>query len=85
MHKDSNYPPSVIGQIPLSIEPMLSTLSFNEKTFQEAVPPYLKAFQNSSYRHTLTYKRPKKENNTTNINETKRKKEQTKNMVQYTI
>ena len=38
IHKDSNYPPNVIRQIPLSIESRLSILSFNEKIFQEAVP-----------------------------------------------
>ena len=37
IHKNSNHPPSVIRQIPLSIESRLSTLSFNEKIFQEAV------------------------------------------------
>ena len=47
IHKNSNHPLSVIRQIPLSIESRLSTLSFNEKIFQEAVPPYQKALQNS--------------------------------------
>ena len=42
IHKDSNYSPSVIRQIPLSIESRLSTLYINEKIFQEAVPSYLK-------------------------------------------
>ena len=32
----------------------LSTLSFNEKVFQEALPFYQKAFQNSGYNHTFT-------------------------------
>ena len=45
--KYSNHLPSVIRQIPLSIE------SFNEKIFQEPVCPYPKALQNSGYRHTL--------------------------------
>ena len=44
IHKNSNHPPSVIRQIPLSIESRLSTLSFNEKIFQEAVPLHQKAF-----------------------------------------
>ena len=44
IHKNSNHLPSVIQQIPLSIESRLSTLSFNEKIFQEAVPPHQKAF-----------------------------------------
>ena len=38
INKNSKHPPSVIQQIPLSIESRLSTLSFNEKIFQEAVP-----------------------------------------------
>ena len=41
--KKSNHPPSVIQQIPLSIESRLSTLSINEIIFQEAVHPYQKA------------------------------------------
>ena len=52
IHKDSNHPPSVIWQILLSIELRLSTLSINEKIFQEAVPPYQKGLQSSGYRHT---------------------------------
>ena len=72
IYKNPNHPPRFIRRIPLSIESRLSTLSFNEKVFQEAVPPYQKAFQNSGYRHTLTYKRLKNDNNSTNINKTKR-------------
>ena len=72
IHKNSNHPPSVIRQIPLSIESRLSTISFNEKIFQEAVTPYQKALQNSGYRHTLTNKSPKNDNNSTNINKNKR-------------
>ena len=72
IHKNSNHQPGVIRQIPLSIESRLSTLSFNEKIFQEAVPPYQKALQNSGYRHTLTYKCPKNDNNSTNIYKNKR-------------
>ena len=72
IHKNSKHPPSVIRQVPLSIESRLSTLFFNEKIFQEAVPPYQKALQNSGYRHTLTYKRPENDNNSTNIIKIKR-------------
>ena len=46
---------------------MLSTLSFNEKIFQEAVPSYQKLLQNSGYRHALTFKRPKNHNNSTKL------------------
>ena len=71
IHKISNYSPSVIRQTLLSIESRLSTLSFNEKIFQEAVALYQKALQNSGYKHTLTYKRPKNDNSSTNINNIK--------------
>ena len=67
-----SHPPNVIWQIPVSIESRLSIVSFNEKMFQEAVPPYQKALQNSGYRHTLTYKRPKNNHNSTNIIKVKR-------------
>ena len=33
IHKNSNHPPNVIRQIPLSIESRLSTLSFNKKKY----------------------------------------------------
>ena len=46
----------------------LSTLSFNEKIFQEPSPPYQKVLRNSGYRHTLTYKRPENDDSSTNIN-----------------
>ena len=72
IHKNSNHPPSVIRQIPISVESRLSTLSFKEKLFQEASPPYQEVLQNSGYRHTLNYKRPENENNSTNINRVKR-------------
>ena len=60
-----------IHQVRLSIESRLFTLSFNEKIFPEVVPPYQKAFQNSGYRCTLTYKHLKNDNNSTNINKIK--------------
>ena len=52
IHKNSNHPPSVIRRIPLSIESRLSTLSFNEKIFQVAVPlsSTSKTLQNSGYK-----------------------------------
>ena len=50
IHKNPNHPPGVIWEIPLSIESRLSTLSFNEKIIQEAVPPCRKALLNSGCR-----------------------------------
>ena len=62
--------------MPLSIEARLSTLSFNGKIFQEAVIPNQKALQNSVYRHTLTYKSPENDSNSTDINKNKRNRKQ---------
>ena len=42
IHRNSNHPLSAIRQVPLSIESRLSTISFNEKIFQEAVRLYQK-------------------------------------------
>ena len=72
IQKNSNHPPSVIRQIPLFIESRLSNLYFYEKIFQEAVAPYQKGIQNSGYKHTLTYKCPENDNNSTSINKIKR-------------
>ena len=56
IHKDSNHPSSIIRQIPLSIESKLFALSYSKKIFQEAIPSFQKASQNSGY-PSLTYKR----------------------------
>ena len=50
IHKSPNHPPSAIRRIPLFIESRLSTISFNEKIFPGAIPPYQNALQNSGYR-----------------------------------
>ena len=36
IHKDSNHPPSILKQIPASIEKRISTLSSNETIFNES-------------------------------------------------
>ena len=56
MHKDSNPPPSIIRQIPLSIEKRISNLSSNEHIFTEAILYYEAALQRSGYNHNFTYK-----------------------------
>ena len=40
IHKESNHPPSVTKQLPISIETRLSKLSSNEKVFHESVSIY---------------------------------------------
>ena len=38
IHKQSNYPPSIIKQLPLSVERRLSKFSSNEKIFNDSIP-----------------------------------------------
>ena len=55
LHKDINQPPVVtIREILVFIESRLTTLSYNEKIFQEALPPNHKVLQNSGIKHTFT-------------------------------
>ena len=54
IHKESNHPPSITKQLPISIESRLSKLSSNEKVFNEAIPIYQDALDKSGYKHQLT-------------------------------
>ena len=56
IHKDSNYPLSILNQIPTSIEKRISTLSSNESK-----EIYQKAVEKSGYRQTFKY-HPSNEN-----------------------
>ena len=40
IQKESNHPPSIIKQVPFSIESRLSSLSSSEKIFNESTPIY---------------------------------------------
>ena len=54
-HKDSNHPPSILKQIPTSIEKRISTLWSNETIFNESKEIYQKALEKSGYQQTLKY------------------------------
>ena len=62
IHKESNHPPSIIKQLPLSIESRLSSISSNQKVFQESIPVYEEALIKSGYNHELKYKTSVKTN-----------------------
>ena len=51
IHKESNHPPSILRQIPLSIESRLSKHSSNEKIFKESAQIYQEALKKSGYDH----------------------------------
>ena len=57
IHKESNHPPSILRQIPLSIESRLSKHSSNEKVFKESAQIYQEALKKSGYDHQLIYQK----------------------------
>ena len=55
IHVQSNHPPSIKKQIPISTEKRLSSISCNEAEFEKAKPLYQAALEKSGYKHKLTY------------------------------
>ena len=54
--------PSIIKEIPQSIEKRLSTLSSSKNIFQESAIYYEKCLKNSGYKTKLQYQQPKESN-----------------------
>ena len=57
IHEDSNHALSIIKQIPFSIKSRLSSLSSNEKIFNESTPIYQEALKKSGYDYKLKYQK----------------------------
>ena len=57
IHKQSNHSPSIIKQLPLSVERRSSKLSSNEKIFNDSVLIYQEALIKAGYNHKLTYQK----------------------------
>ena len=55
VHKLSNHPPSVLKNIPESVNKRLSTVSSNEEMFNTAVDQYQEALYRSGYEYKLQY------------------------------
>ena len=53
---ESNNPPSIIKQLPLSIESRRLSLCASEEIFNDSVIPYQGALDKSGYKHKLKYK-----------------------------
>ena len=68
IHKESNHPLSIIKQVSFSIESHLSSLSSNEKTFNESTPIYQEELKKSGYDYKLKYQQ-----NTSTANSTEKK------------
>ena len=62
IHVNSDHPPSIIKDIPRSIEKGLSILSSSKHIFQESAVYYEKCLKNSGYKTKLQYQQPKENN-----------------------
>ena len=62
IHISLNHPPSIIKEIPRSIEKRLSILSSSKDIFQESAIYYEKCLKNSGYKTKLQYQQPKENN-----------------------
>ena len=72
VNKNSNHPPSITRNLPLTVNRRLSSISANEEVFKAAIPPYQKALADSGYSCELkfepdTNKQTKKKNRSRNI------------------
>ena len=55
IHKHSNHPPSILRQLPASINKRISTLSSDKQAFNDAVQAYQNALGHSNSSHKLQY------------------------------
>ena len=59
VHMQSNHPPSILKNIPASVNRRLSSISANEEVFKGAIAPYQEALKNSGYNFELKFDPPK--------------------------
>ena len=71
IHRESNHPPSIIKQLPLSVESCLSKSSSDENVFIRATSVYHEALKRVRYNHKLTYNNSGKYNSKNNNNNNK--------------
>ncbi len=64
VHCNSNHPPTIIKQIPKSINKRISSLSANRSSFESTAPVYREALKCSNYKDPFTY------HPSTNLNKT---------------
>ena len=58
IHVNSDHPPSILKQLPVSIEKRLSSLSSSKEIFEEAAPYYEQYLSNCGYKEKLNYRDP---------------------------
>ena len=71
MHSQSNHPPSILKNIPESVNKRLSNISSNKKIFDEASPPYQEALQKSGYNYKLKHEPLNKQGSNSNRKRTR--------------
>ena len=59
VHIKSNHPPTVLKEIPKSINKRLSKISSTEREFNAAKDEYQKALNKSRHTHKLVYEKSK--------------------------
>ena len=69
VHVQSNHPPSILRNIPASVNRRLSSISFNEEIFKAAIPPFQEALKKSGHSFELKFEPP----------QTREKKKKTRN------
>ena len=67
INKHSNHPPSILRQLPTSINKRISTLSSDKQTFEDAAPAYQNALGHSNFSRKLEYTRRMKHNDPAGI------------------
>ena len=56
IHVNSDHPPSILKQLPMSIEKRLSSLSSSKEILEEAAPYYEQYLSNYRYKEKLNYR-----------------------------
>ena len=62
IHVNSDHPPSILKQLPKSIEKRLSFLSSSKEIFEETAPYYQQHLSNCGYKEKLNYRDPTPQN-----------------------
>jgi hypothetical protein len=58
VHNKSNHPPTILKNIPESINKRLSEISSDEESFKKAAAPYQQSINDSGYDYELKYEPP---------------------------
>ena len=92
VHKDSNHPPHVINNLPVSVQKRISSISSNKEIFEQNITRYQEAIDKAGYNVKLEYnendmkkieKEAKKQNNADHNSEKKQKRKRTRNIIYY--